>query len=1055
MRKVYSLLISMVIFSQSLFAQKTVTGKVTDEKGAPLANVSVQVKGTAKGTATKPDGSYSISVGADAKSLIFSHIDMITQELAIGSQNILDVSLKLSERSLQEVVVTSLGISRDKRSLGYATQNLKGDELANKGEVNIANALQGKVAGVNITSASGGAGASVNINIRGISSFTGSNQPLFVIDGIPISNDVDRTNSGPNGTLGDNQPANRALDVDMNNVESVNILKGPAAAALYGSRASAGAIIITTKKGGSAKGKAQIILTSNYSFQNAFGLPKLQNIYGQGNGGVFNPTSNNSFGPKFGSTASIVNGLILPPNTTTNVSGVDYTAGQTVPYQAFPDNINDFFRQATTAENNITMNTGDAVRNQTLSIGNITQTGILYNTSLKRTDLRFAANAPLGERMKIGASITYTNTEQKGTLGGNNSGLATLLGLARNIDLTFYRVNETYKKSDGTNNYLIANVDNPYFDQFENPLTSNLNRFIGNINVGYDAAKWLNISYRLGGDMYTDRRKQIFAISSGRVPLGNVREEMFFRNEINGDLIIRGTKNNLFVHDLSLTGLVGQNINQRRFQNIAAQADQLTVPGFYNAINGGVFSVGTGETSTLRRLVGYYGQASFNYKGFVFLELTGRADKSSTLPKSKDTYFYPSANISFVFTDALKIKSDLFSYGKIRVNYAKVGRDADPYLLNNVYVNGAFGNNVANFTFPFGSTGGFAASSRLSDTIPLSPEFKTSYEAGINLQFFKNRASLDVTYYNEDSKAQILNVAVAPSSGFRTYTTNIGELSNEGLEVTASATVIRTKDFTWDLNANFTRQRNKVVSIAPGVDNTPIPGNAFIGSIPSFKVGYPYGVIIGGVIPRSPDGQRIINPATGLYQPTVAGEVLADPNPDYQFGVTNTLNYKGFNLGCTFDFTKGGQVLSFTAASYKSRGALDITAVDREQPHILPGVILDPSSGKYYPNNIQISGQTYWSNGMGGLQSEFNVYDATVFHLRELTLGYTVPTEVTSRLRLAGMRFGVFARNVFYVAPNSPIDPQLNTQGAGNIRGLDLQGTPNARSIGASLKITL
>jgi TonB-linked SusC/RagA family outer membrane protein len=1043
---------AMLAIGQLHAQQRTITGKVTDEKGAPIINASVIVKGTNTGTVTKNDGTYSITVPANAKTLVISSVTMEEAQIDIGSQTVINVSLQTIGKNLQEVVVTALGIARDKRSLGYASQNLKGEELANKGEVNLVNALQGKVAGVNITNASGGAGASVNINIRGITSFTGSNQPLFVIDGIPISNDVDRTNSGPNGTLGDNQPANRALDIDMNNVESVNILKGPAAAALYGSRASAGAIIITTKKGGSARGKAEVVLNSNFSIQSAFGLPKVQNMYGEGTSGVFNSTSNNSFGPKFGSTPSLANGLLL--GLSANINNVNYTAGQTFPYEAFPDNINDFFRHGTTAENEITITSGDAVRNQILSIGNVTQKGILYNTFLKRTTLRFGANTAVGAKMKIGGSITYTNTAQRGTIGGNNSGLASLLGLARNIDLTSYRVNGTYKNANGTNNYPFSGVDNPYFDQFENPLNSYLNRFTGNINVGYDLLNWLNISYRAGGDIYTDRRKQVFAISSNRVPAGNVRDEMFFRNEINGDLIIRATRNNLFTHGLSLTALIGQNINQRRFQDIAVQGDQLSVPGFYNVGNGAVFSVGSGEASTLRRLLGYYGQASFNFRNYVFVELTGRADKSSTLPKNKNTYFYPSANVAFVFTDALKINSDIFSYGKIRASYAKVGRDADPYLLNNVYVNGAFGNNVASFTFPFGAIGGFGASSRLSDTIPLSPEFTTSYEAGINLQFFSNRASIDVTYYSEDSKSQILNVAVAPSSGFRTYTTNIGELTNKGVEVNVSATVIRTRDFTWDLNGNYTRQRNKVVSIAPGVDNSPIPGNAFIGSIPSFKVGYHYGVIIGGVIPRSPDGQRLINPATGTYQPTVAGQVLADPNADYQFGVTNTLNYKGFNLGCTFDFTKGGQVLSFTAATYKSRGALDITAVDREQPHILPGVILDPASGKYSANNIQISGQAYWQ-ALGGLQSEFNVYDATVLHLRELTLGYTVPNKITNRLKLAGIRFGLFARNVFYVAPNAPIDPQLNTQGAGNIRGLDLQGTPNARTIGANIKLTI
>ncbi len=1045
MRKLLLTLSAALFFVTVVSAQdRTVTGKVTNEKNEPIEGVSVLSDDGKQGTQTNSSGNYSLKVAASVKTLIFTAVNYNKTTNTIRG-NTLNVTLVSSDKVLQEVVVTALGISRDKRSLGYASQNIKGDELANKGEVNIANALQGKVAGVNITGASGGAGSSVNINIRGVSSFTGSNQPLFVIDGVPISNDVDRTNSGPNGTLGDNQPANRALDIDMNNVESVNILKGPAAAALYGSRASAGAIIITTKKGGSARGKAEVILNSNYSFQNAFGLPKVQNIYGQGASGVYNPLSNNSLGPKFGTTPSITNGLVI--------GGVPVTT-----YQAYPNNINEFFRQAYTGENSVTLNTGDAVRNQAFSIGNVTQTGILYNTYLKRTDVRFSANAPLGDKMKVGGSITYTNTAQQGTLGGNNSGLATLLGLARNIDLTSYRVNGTYKNANGTSNFLIPGVENPYFSQFENPLTSNLNRFTGNINIGYDMFKWLNISYRMGGDMYTDRRKQIFAISSGRVPLGNVREEMFFRNELNGDLVIRAQKSNIFHSDLSVTGLIGQNINQRRFQNIAVQGDALAIPGFYNVSNGPTLTVGSGESSTLRRLVGYYAQASFNYKNYAFLELTGRADQSSTLPASKNTYFYPSANVSFVFTDALAVKSDIFSYGKIRASYAKVGRDADPYLLNNLYVAGGFGNNVSSVSFPF-TTGsstlpGFGASSRIAPTVPLSPEFKTSYEAGINLQFLKNRISLDVTYYSEDSKAQILNVAIPPSTGFRTYTTNIGELTNKGLEVSLGATVLQTRGFTWDLSANYTRQRNKVVSIAAGVDNTGIPGSAFTGSIPSFKVGYPYGVIIGGLIPRAPDGQRLVNPATGLYQPTVAGGVLADPNNDYQFGVTNTLNYKGFSLGATFDFSKGGQVLSFTAAAYKARGALDITAVDREQPHIVPGVILD-ASGKYIQNNIQISGQSYWNGALGGLQSEFNVYDATVFHLREITFGYNVPTEMTKRIKVNGLRFGLFARNVFYVAPNSPIDPQLNTQGAGNIRGLDLQGTPNARSIGASLKITL
>lgn len=1048
MRKILMfVLLSMSLLSAQVYAQtRTVTGRVTDDKGAPAANASITVKNSNVGTTAASDGSFTLRVPANAKTLVVSSVGL--GQLEVTLQNNLsefNVSLSSMSANLSEVVVTALGISRDRRSLGYATQTIKGDQLADRGEVNLVNALQGKVAGVNITNASGTPGASTNINIRGISSFTGSNQPLFVVDGIPISNEVDRTNGSSQGTLGDAQPANRALDIDMNNVESINILKGPAAAVLYGSRAAAGAIIITTKKGGSARGRAEVIVNSNYSVQNVFGLPKVQNEFGQGSFNVYNPISTNSWGPRFGTTPTILNGLIPSTNGVATGSAVDY--------RAFPNNINDFFERGSIADNNITINGGDAVRNQTFSIGNLAQKGILPNTSLDRTNVRFGANSTIGEKIKLGGAITYTNTVQKGITGGNNnSALANVLGLARSIDLTSYKEKGNYKNPDGTNNYLFPNTDNPYFDAYENPVTSNVSRFTGNATVGYDVLDWLNIAYRVGLDTYTDRRKQIFAVSSGRNPLGQALDQTIYRNEVNGDLIISAKKNNLFIDDLNLTGIVGQNINQRRYQTVLIQGDNLAVPGFYNVSNATVLTNGSREESTTRRLVGYYAQASLSYKNYLFLELTGRADQSSTLPTDKNTYFYPSVSTGFVFTDAFKMNSHLLSYGKIRASVAKVGRDAEPYLLSDLFVSQSFGNNVASFAFPFGTTAGFGASSRIAPTA-LSPEFTTSYEVGANLQFFKNRASIDFSYFSSVSTDQILNVAIPGSTGFSTYTTNVGKLTNKGIELLVTGTVLKTSTLNWDISGNFTRIRNLVVSIAPGVDNTFIPGNRFTGSVPSFKAGFPYGVVIGNVIPKSPDGQRLINPATGTYQPGVAGGVLSDPNPDYSLGITNNFSYKGFNLGFLFDFTKGGQVLSFTAAVYKSRGALDITAVDRDQPHTLPGVI-DQGSGKYVPNNIQIPAQTYWQ-ALGGLQSEFNVYDATVFRFRELTFGYSIPSNIVKRMKLNGIRFGIFGRNLFYVAPNAPFDPSLNTQGAGNIRGLDLQGAPNSKTFGANLRITI
>lgn len=1035
MRKTILTLSAMLLLMLQGISQKKITGVVSGAtNGAPIPGASV-VSGKA-GVKTDATGQYSITVDDNALELTFSAIGFTTQTVAVAGQSTVNVSLKQADVELKEVVVTALGIARDKRSLGYATQTLKSDQIADRGEVNLVNALQGKIAGVSITGASGSAGASTNINIRGITSFNGNNQPLFVVDGIPISNDVDRTSN----TLFDNQPANRALDIDPSNVESINILKGPAASVLYGSRASAGAIIITTKKG-STKGKVDVVLTTSYAVQTATGLPPVQNEYGQGLGGVYNPISTSSWGPRFDATPTIANGLIV--------------GGITQKYQAYPNNIKDFFEQGEIKDNSLSINGGDAKQNFIFSIANTYNKGILPSNKLNRTNVKFGANAVLRDKIKLGGSITFTNTLQDGIVQGNGgSALGVLAGLARSIDLTSYKTNGTYKNIDGSNNFLVPNVENPYFGAYENTTKSNVYRWLGNINLGYDLTSWLNVSYRLGLDAYTDRRKQVYAISSIRNPAGQIIENTITRSELNGDLIITAHKNSFLTKKLDITAIVGQNFNQRKFQSVFLQGDGLVIPGFYNISNATTLTNGSFEATTTRRLLGYYGQVSLAYDNYLFLELTGRADQSSTLPKTTNTYFYPSVSAGYVFTDAFKMHSKILTYGKIRASIAKVGRDADPYLLQNVYVSGSYGNNVAAFNFPLGTTAGFGTSTRIAPIDPLTPEFTTSYEGGINLGFFKNRITFDLAFFNQKSTDQIINVALAPSTGYASKTTNIGEIRNKGTEILLTLVPVSNKNLRWDISFNYSKIRNKVLSIAPGITSFSITGNAFTGSIPSIQVDQPYGVILGGVIPRTPDGQRIINPATGLYQTLIAGQVLANPNPDYTMGFTNNISYKNFNLSVTCDFTKGGQILSFTSGLYKSRGVLDITGKDREQPRILEGVIeTAPGSGQYIPNNIQISAQTYWQT-LGGLQSEFNVYDATVFHMREVAFGYDIPSASLKKF-VKGLRFSVFARNLFYVAPNAIIDPEVNTQGAGNIRGLELQSAPNARTVGANLKITL
>ena len=1017
---------------------RTITGKVLDDGGKPVPGVSITTQG-GRGTKTNSDGYYSLKLNKNSKDITFSSLNFETRSITIGTSNTIDLSFKSSDTKLVEVVVTALGITRDKRSLGYASQLLKADQIADKGEVNIINALQGKVAGVNITGASGAAGASTNINIRGITSFNGNNQPLFVIDGVPISNDVDRTSN----TLFDNQPANRALDIDPNNVESVSILKGPAASVLYGSRAAAGAIIITTKKGGAKGGKSEIIVNSSYATQSAYGLPNVQNEYGQGLSGIYNPVSTSSWGPKFGSTPTVANGLLS-------------TTGVVANYNPYPNNIKDFFERGSIKDFSLLINNGDADKNIFFSIGNTNNVGILPSNDLKRTSVKLGANSNVGSKVKIGGSITFTNTLQNGIVQGNGgSALAVLAGLSRSIDLTSYKTLGNYKNPDGSNNFLVPNVENPYFGANENTTKSNLYRYLGNVNVGYEFNNWLSIGYRLGLDAYTDRRKQVYAVTSIRNPGGQIIENTIFRSELNGDLTINAKKNNLFIKGFNANILLGQNINQRKFQSVFLQGDGFAFPGFYNISNATTLTNGSFESNSTRRLLGYYAQASLSYKNYFFLELTGRADQSSTLPKAKNTYFYPSISTGLVFTDALKMNSSFLNYGKIRASVAKVGRDAEPYQLDNVYVSGAYGNNVAAFSFPLGTTAGFGTSARIAPVQPLSPEFTKSSEIGINLGFFKNRFTLDLAYFDQKSTDQIINVALAPSTGFNSKTTNLGEITNKGTEILATIIPIQTKNLKWDITGNYTKIINKVISISPGITSFSITGNAFTGSVPSIKVGEPYGVILGGVVPRNADGQRLINPTTGLYQPLVAGQVLANPNPEYSMGVTNTVTYKNFTFGVTCDFTKGGQILSFTSGLYKSRGVLDVTAVDRESPRILEGVIESPAgSGKYIPNNIQIPAQSYWGV-LGGLQSEFNVYDATVFRFREVSLGYDLKTSALSKIKVKGIRFSVYGRNLFYVAPNSIIDPSVNSQGAGNIRGLELQSAPNARTIGANIKITI
>ena len=1055
MRKILlgSWLLSLLFCLPVLAQDVTVSGRVTSsDDGSSLPGVSVQVKGTTRGAITDASGNYQLSVGPNTR-LIFSFIGYTGQEIAVGTRNTVNVVMVPGSQSLDEIVVTAQGIERDKRSLGYSIQEVSGNILSQRSEPNLLNALQGKTAGVSITGSSGAPGASTNINIRGISSFTGSNQPLIVVDGIIFNNSTDNTQN----TLFGAQSSNRLSDINPESIESVSILKGPAAAVLYGSRASAGVIVITTKTGKNAGGKTEVTVSSSYNIQNVYGLPKFQNDYGQGLNNLFVPTQTNSWGPAFAGG----------PTSVTN------TQGQVVPYQAYPNNIRDFYKQGSIIDNSVNIRSGDQNRNFSLILANTSQNGTIPNSKFIRTNVGLQGATKLQNGVSLSGTANYVQTVQQGTpLGNGGSAFGQITRVPRSYNLP----GEPYQDpATGNSIYLAGNggtgiTNNPLWSAINEIQRGQVDRFYGNFIVGYDVAKWLNVSYRVTADTYTDRRKITEPIYSGRYATGAVIQDNIFRAELNGDLLINARKENLFLKGLNGNLLLGNNINQRRFQENYIQGDNLTIPGFYNVSNASVFT-SSAESSTLRRLVGYYGQLSLNYNNYVFLELSGRADQSSTLPKANNTYFYPAASISFVPTDAFKMNSDVLSYAKVRVSAARVGRDADPYQLNTLYGKAGYGNNVASVTFPLavgasGSTPGFQVGTQIGSNA-LSPEFVTSYEAGINLGLFRNRFSIDATVFDTRSTKQIFPVAVSPSSGFDTRLTNVGELSNKGFELVLNATPVRVGGFKWDLALNYTLIRNKVISITDGVPSAPIPGGGFVGITSSIVVGQPYGTVLSSAYQRvqtsdptaanydatgNYGGQVVINGTTGLFAPALTGQIVSIPQPNYTAGLTNTFSYKGINLSVLVDTRQGGQLYSFVVSDQLTRGALAVTGIDRDQPRILPGAILN-SDGTFRQNNVQLSAQTYWSN-LGGLASETAAFDATVYRLREVALSYTLPKSVLGKTPFGAISVGVSGRNLLFYAPHYIADPEVNTQGAGNIQGLDINGPTNTRNYGANVRLT-
>ncbi|HEX7845459.1 MAG TPA: SusC/RagA family TonB-linked outer membrane protein [Chitinophagaceae bacterium] len=1069
--------LALLFCAASILAQtRTITGRVTDDKGVPISNVSVIVKGTTIGATTNPDGQFSISVPSGNRVLSFSHINMADQDLTLGSQSNLSVTMQSRERNLQEVVVTAMGIRRDKKALGYSVSTVEPGALIQKSEPDIAKGLQGKVAGVDIRTSQGTPGGATRIQIRGNSSFGLVTDPLIVVDGVPYSNDVLNTSSQ---TTGGTAYGTGLSNLDPNDIESISVLKGAAAAALYGSRASRGAVIITTKSGGARKGAKSFNVTykTGVSIEKISNLPDYQNKYGSG--ANFDPRtgSNGSWGAKFGlGYVYDQNGNILRNSS----SGVDsikawapyltaypelFDANGNAPYKAYPNNVKDGFQTGLLYENSVNVSGGDANSSVSLTASNVSHKGYVINSSYVRNNISVGAQTKY-QNLTIGGNMSYAKSKQIGGFFGNNqspgssSQFARSLFMARNWDMFGLPYQDKAGKPLA---FIPGNYDHPTWAAYHNTVTTNEERIVAGIRLGYKVNSWINITYNFGMNQTNVGRDEITdEFSRAASGLGRIVNDNRRATELQSTAVIALSPK--ISNDFTLDLRLGNDINQRSSRRQGSIGSDFIVPGIYSLANT-VEKSFPNDARFKQRIVGFFADATVGYKNFAFLNLAARNDRTSTLPYKNASYYYPAVSGSLIFTEAFKIRNNWFDYGKVRLGWAKVGNDAPSQQGEDVFTLGA-----VNFLgLPYASLSGLPFNAPVGQTNDpnLTPEFTSEIEAGIDLNFFKRRINLDFTWYKKTSTDLIFPVTIPSSTGYTVFNTNIGEISNKGVEIGLSVKPLMTKNFTWEVRGAFTKNKNIVVELVDGLERANL-GGGFTGGVSAWlEPGKPFGYLRGQVADRGPNGELLIDPQTGWIIEALEQGDIGNPNPDYKLGITNTVSYKGVTLSVLFDMTKGGRFYSNAIYSLLGRGVTRDTE-DREALWVIPGIYGDPNShlplmvgGKTVPNQTRISTNDLFFGGSFAINSadEFNTYDATVYRLREVTLGYTLPKSIVSKLKIVSdVQISLSGRNLWFLAPNTPkhlnYDPEVNAYGNSKLQGIELDAAPTAKRYGVNLNIT-
>ncbi|NMM47367.1 SusC/RagA family TonB-linked outer membrane protein [Marinigracilibium pacificum] len=1041
MKKIYVLLIVLLASLPGFAQDRVITGRVIDDDtGEAIPGVNIIIKGTGTGTTTDLDGQYSLRVLSNESVLVFSFIGMQPKEEVVGVRSTIDVSLAPDVQTLDEVVVTGVGIERQSRALGYATQTLKSDEITQTANPNLLSGLQGKVAGVQINQATGSLGGASRIVVRGPTSLTNGNQPLFVIDGVPVDN---TQRQGQGSDLRDGVSfSNTGIDLNPDDIESMNVLKGPSAAALYGSRAANGVILITTKSGKGSKNKMSITVNSSATWETVLKYPSFQEKYAGGSRGVYNPEGFFGWGPEFDGQ------LVRNPN--------NEWEGQpdSIPLTVKDQFIKQFLQTGRTLNNNVAIQGGDQDLNYRLSFTNANSEGIVPNTDLNRNTVSLRAGAKLANNFRSDFSVTYTATSSDNLpLAGSSQQSFMWQALYTPMDLDISPWTE-YEAPDGSQiEYGSGFWNNPYWVAYKNTTSQRRDRINGRIMLAYEFMEGLELVTRIGTDVYTDNRKSRTAINTVGDTDGGFYEDQYNYVQTNTDVFLNINQD--ITQDFNVTAIVGFNDNRRRLKNIFSQANAIVVPNLYNFsnIDGQPISV---NDITERRLFGVYGDVTVGFRNWAFLTLTARNDWSSTLPEGNNSFFYPAVNGSVVLTDAIpELQSNLVSYIKLRGNWGQVGNDAQPYVLQSVYAQAqTFDGLYDGINFPFRGVTGFRAGNRIG-TPDLQPEITTSWEIGANIGLFDDRLTLDFSYFNSESENQIFNVNIAPSSGYTSVTRNAGLMSNTGIELLLTGTPVSTASgFRWDVSFNYTQIDNEVKELFGDLEQLNIGRAGFVSVSSLAYLGQSYPIIYGSPYERSPDGQIVVNPATGVPvadQPQPVASVL----PDWNMGIRNNFSYKGIDLSLLFEIRKGGQIYSASVAHWRLNGFAEETLKGRESGLVFEGVnkvVGENGEVSYVENTTVVDNQSFWQ-GLGLFRdTEAGLIDASFLKLREVSLGYNLPKSLLSKTPFGQIYVSVVGRNLWMVTPNPYIDPEVSMFGAADNTGYEFATIPTTKSWGFNLK---